>query len=244
MIHPLKQKHTYISLDVSNLSPSWLRSHRVANPSNSADTSSDTNTGRVDCNGCLQKIKKALHGINGIHDLGVDFHQQKLTVIGCADPETIVKAIKKTKKNAIICSNIELASTESKGNTPVPDATQPQPQQPPPDATTSPKPSANNANQPTQRAPRANHVGEVHVIHHNLPNIPVFVQQTPQPVYVTHSYNTYMPSPYVTEYEYVRSPLSYKHYHNVEHYSGEYPNGNVIFTSMFSDDNPNACTIV
>ncbi|KAE9610023.1 hypothetical protein Lal_00006545 [Lupinus albus] len=207
---------------------------------------------RVDCNGCVQKIKKALDGINGIHDLRVDFHRQKVTVIGWADPERIVKAIKKTKKNAIICSNIELASpsrdsqpTETKGNASAPDATQPhQQQQPPPEATTSPKPSVNNANQRWQRTPRTNRVGEVHVIHHNLPNIPVFVQQTPQPVYVTHSYNTYMPSPYVTEYEYVRSPPSYKHYHNVEHYSGDYPNGNVSFTSMFSDDNPNACTIV
>ncbi|OIW00132.1 hypothetical protein TanjilG_29122 [Lupinus angustifolius] len=195
--------------------------------------------------------KRSMASMVGIHDLRVDLHRQKLTVIGWTEPETIVKAIKKTKKNAIICSNIELASpsqdsqpAESKGNAPAPDATQPQPQQPPPEATTSPKPSVNNENQHWQRAPRTNHVGEVHVIHHNLPNIPVFVQQTPQPVYVTHSYNTYMPSPYVTEYEHVRSPPSYKHYQNVEHYSGDYPNGNVSFTSMFSDDNPNACTIV
>ncbi|KAJ1395318.1 Heavy metal-associated domain, HMA [Sesbania bispinosa] len=65
---------------------------------------------RVDCNGCVQKIKKALNGIDGIHDLRVDLHRQKLTIIGWADPEKVVKAIKKTRKNAIICSNIELPS--------------------------------------------------------------------------------------------------------------------------------------
>ncbi|TKY54189.1 Copper transport protein ATX1 [Spatholobus suberectus] len=65
---------------------------------------------RVDCNGCVQKIKKALNGIHGIHDLRVDIHRQKLTIIGWADPEQVVKAIKKTKKNATICSSIELTS--------------------------------------------------------------------------------------------------------------------------------------
>lgn len=175
-----------------------------------------------------------------------------------ADPEKIVKAIKKTKKNAIISSNIGLTSpsqaTEPKGIAPAPDAIQP-----PPEATPSPKPTENNANQQWSSTPRRKH-GEVHVIHPHLPNYvnrfssghswgtchnsQVFLQQPPQQVYVTHSYNTYMSSPYVTEYEYVRSPPSYSHYHLTEHCGGDYPNGNVSITSMFSDDNPNACCIV
>ncbi|XP_027164759.1 extensin-1-like [Coffea eugenioides] len=62
---------------------------------------------RMDCNGCVQKIKKALLGISGVYELYIDFPQQKITIIGCADPEKIVKAIKKTRKTAIICSHTE-----------------------------------------------------------------------------------------------------------------------------------------
>ncbi|XP_010528813.1 PREDICTED: uncharacterized protein LOC104805828 isoform X2 [Tarenaya hassleriana] len=67
---------------------------------------------RMDCNGCVQKIKKALHGINGINDIYVDFPGQKLTVVGWADPEKIVKAIRKTRKTATICSHEDQQKTE------------------------------------------------------------------------------------------------------------------------------------
>lgn len=68
---------------------------------------------RMDCNGCVQKIKKALNGINGIYDLYIDFPQQKLTVIGWADPERIIKAIKKVRKIATICSHTEAPDPNS-----------------------------------------------------------------------------------------------------------------------------------
>ncbi|KAE8712367.1 hypothetical protein F3Y22_tig00110257pilonHSYRG00032 [Hibiscus syriacus] len=58
----------------------------------------------MDCNGCVQKIKKALHGIHGIYEVYPDIARQKLTVIGWADPEKIVKAIRKT---VTICSHLE-----------------------------------------------------------------------------------------------------------------------------------------
>ncbi|KAK7329496.1 hypothetical protein VNO77_23666 [Canavalia gladiata] len=242
---------------------------------------------RMDCNGCVQKIKKALSGINGIYDHYIDFPQQKITIIGWTDPEKIVKAMKKTRKMATIC-NIEPNESpsqpaepssqpteqEPEGNaqasetTPVPLGPQEEPQketpnheQPPPEAI--PTPAENNSNQQT---PISKDVGEVHVIHHNPPNYgnrfdcghnyvgywgnryhnrAAFVQEPhQQPVYVTHSYNTYRPSPYVTEYEYVRSPPRHTHYNRMEHYSGDYQNGNGNITSMFSDENPNACRIV
>ncbi|XP_027339299.1 early nodulin-75-like [Abrus precatorius] len=248
---------------------------------------------RMDCNGCVQKIKKALSGINGIYDLYIDFPQQKITIIGWTDPEKIVKAIKKTRKIATIC-NIEptespsqlpeLSSSQPKepepeGNAQPSEATQPQPtetppvqagpqeeppkdtsphEQPPHETTPSPThtPAEDNPNQQSPSTPRTKDVGEVHVIYHNPPNhgnrfgpahnfvghwgqryhnIPTFLQEPPQPVYVTHSYNTYRPSPYVTEYEYARSPPRHTHY---------YQNGNGNITSMFSDENPNACRIV
>ncbi|CAH9095571.1 unnamed protein product [Cuscuta epithymum] len=63
---------------------------------------------RMDCNGCVQKVKKALNGIHGISELYIDFPQQRITLVGSADPEMIVKAIKKIRKRAIICSHTEL----------------------------------------------------------------------------------------------------------------------------------------
>ncbi|KAI4338320.1 hypothetical protein L6164_016660 [Bauhinia variegata] len=292
---------------------------------------------RMDCNGCVQKIKKTLNGINGIYDMYIDFPQQKITIIGWADPERIVKAIKKTRKIATICSHVE--ATESppqtteqappEGNAPAPDATQqppaetppdqvgppveppkdtPPPEQPPPEATPQPPPTENNASHQSQSNPGTKDVEEVNVIcrhppnyggrygsghsydgrwyrynnspvfiqepprpHNNNPvfiqepprpynnspvfiqepprpynNNPVLIQQPPPPMYVTHSYNTYRTSPYVTEYEYVRSPPRHTYYNRMEHYSGDYQyqNSNGNITSIFSDENPNACRIV
>nr|KYP43485.1 hypothetical protein KK1_035052 [Cajanus cajan] len=238
----------------------------------------------MNCNGCVQKIKKALSGINGIYDLYIDFPQQKITIIGWTDPEKIVKAIKKTRKIATIC-NIEPIESSSQPTEPEPEenaqaleATQheenpptqveepprdtPLHEQPQHEATPSPTHAENNLD---QQSPRTNDVKEAHWIHHNPPNYgnrfgsghnyvgqwrdryhssPTFLEEQPQPVYVTHSYNTYRLSPYVTEYEYVRSPPRHAHYNSMEHYTGHYQNANGSITSMFSDENPNACRIV
>lgn len=43
----------------------------------------------------------------GIYDINIDIPEQKLTIIGWADPEIIMKAIKKTRKTATICSDAE-----------------------------------------------------------------------------------------------------------------------------------------
>ncbi|EXC39744.1 hypothetical protein L484_001695 [Morus notabilis] len=300
---------------------------------------------RMDCNGCVQKIKKALHGINGIYDLYIDFPQQKLTIIGWADPEKIVKAIRKTRKIATICSHTEPTQepppptdqpAPQEGNNtnpneppppqvaanPPPSEPSPPPEQappaeppkdqPPPDnPPPEPQPSPGAAGQPAASGPKD--VGGVHVIYHNPPDygyrysyghhgynaywnkyhnsqghpqegpvhvspVPVHVspvppppqpqlqpqppqpQQQPQPVYVTQSYNMHTPSPYVTEYEYVRSPprpqahyypRMERMYNNYDYDQNQYyyynngstsSNGNI--TSIFSDENPNACRIV
>ncbi|KAF7813529.1 heavy metal-associated isoprenylated plant protein 5-like [Senna tora] len=246
---------------------------------------------RMDCNGCVQKMKKALNGINGIYDLYIDFPQQKMTIVGWADPEKIVKAIKRTRKTATICSHVEPMEPPSQppepepeeNNAPALEPTQqspaeaplpqadpqseppkdtPPPEQPPPEATV---PTENNAGQQSQSIPGTKDVGKVHEIYRYPPNYanrfssghnyvgcwdkyhnsPAFPQEPPPPIYVTHSYNTYKPSPYVTEYEYVRSPpRHYSRHSQMEYYSGDYQNGNGNITSIFSDENPNACTIV
>ncbi|KAG9459543.1 hypothetical protein H6P81_004051 [Aristolochia fimbriata] len=91
---------------------------------------------RMDCNGCVQKIKRALNGINGIYDLYIDFPKQKLTVVGWADPDKIVKAIKKTRKIATICSHSEPPEPPPAAPAPPPEAADP----PPPEPTNPPPP--------------------------------------------------------------------------------------------------------
>ncbi|CAI0626720.1 unnamed protein product [Linum tenue] len=318
---------------------------------------------RVDCNGCVQKIKKALHGVNGIYELYIDVPQQKLTIVGWADPQKIVKAIRKTRKTAIICSHSEPPSDpqeqpldggespqppdESNQSDPPPPEPEGPPQQteppkepspppqppenqqpeekqsPPPPPEPEPEPEPNSSSQqPPQPAGGQKDVGEVHVIYHHPPSDyhrypppppdygyryngyggggspsssgstsgyhhwdrypdgpgypPVVTrpppphQPPPPPVYVAHhNYSTYRPTPYVTEYEYVRStqpappspppqsrympppqpqPSRYADYGRMDYYNEEYHdynhrgNGNV--SSMFSDENPNACTVM
>ncbi|KAG8658875.1 hypothetical protein MANES_03G200250v8 [Manihot esculenta] len=248
------------------------------------------------------KIKKALHGINGIYDLYIDFPQQKLTVIGWADPEKIVKAIRKTRKIVTICSHRQPSeppqqppeggatppTTEEIKRTPAEapqaEAAEPPKDPPPPEnPTTAEKPSSSpdttdvNASQPTL-APEPKDVGEVHVICHHPPDyrygysfghnygdpwnrhpnchgLPLepthpngheLPTEPPQPVYVTHSYNIYRPSPYVTEYEYIHSPPCNIISSRMDNYRKDYHentrNGNI--TSIFSDENPNVCGIV
>ncbi|KAF1890495.1 hypothetical protein Lal_00041255 [Lupinus albus] len=211
---------------------------------------------RMDCNGCVQKVKKALNGINGIYDIYIDFPQQKISIIGWADPEKVVKAIKKTRKMATIC-NIEQPDEspsqppeppslpkepdQPEGNAQVPESTQPPPptEAPPPQARPSEEPPKDTP-QCEQPQPENNTSHEWFIIGHKhntnrYLNGPVFLNEQPdKPVYVSQSYNTYRPSPYVTEYEYIRSPPRHHYTHN--------GNGNI--TSIFSDENPNACRIV
>ncbi|KAL8486168.1 hypothetical protein ACS0TY_023030 [Phlomoides rotata] len=150
---------------------------------------------RMDCNGCVHKIKKALHGVTGIYDLYIDFPQQKITIIGWADPEKIVKAIRKTRKSAIICLHTEqsdepVQETEPEaegeapeGGAPPPESTNPPTEQPAPPEEPSPpdnppppeeKPSPESANeretsQSTQHS-KPKEPEEIHVIHHHPPN--------------------------------------------------------------------------
>ncbi|XP_074284663.1 uncharacterized protein LOC141609522 isoform X1 [Silene latifolia] len=83
---------------------------------------------RMDCNGCVQKIKKALHGLNGIHELYIDVPQQKLTIIGRADPQRIMKAIKKVRKVATLCSHTEVPDPNSQPTEPTQDGGAPPPE--------------------------------------------------------------------------------------------------------------------
>ncbi|XP_051129846.1 extensin-3-like isoform X2 [Andrographis paniculata] len=314
---------------------------------------------RLDCNGCVQKIKKSLHGVAGISDLYIDLPQQKVTVVGWADPSDIVKAIKKTRKTAVICLHTEPSdeATQSKLEPEPESETEPKPEPEPESAdehqqNNTQVPSQENEqnheapsqaddtavpepNDETSQAKPRKSLEQIHVVYHhppdyaydqyfhrgntaqrNSPQTRVEPPQPPRPIQVTHSYNAYKPSPYVTEYAYPhrppplpppsppppyshyynpseyqnhtyyssagmplqppqpihyysrqeirgepsytpteyaypQSPRGYSHYNMVENYSpplyysgnnGGGGGGNI--TSMFSEENPNACRIV
>ncbi|KAH9325063.1 hypothetical protein KI387_005241, partial [Taxus chinensis] len=60
---------------------------------------------RMDCNGCLQKIRRALQTVQGIYKVHEDMAQQKIVVVGWAEPEKVMRAIKRTGKIAKLCSH-------------------------------------------------------------------------------------------------------------------------------------------
>ncbi|XP_009421399.2 heavy metal-associated isoprenylated plant protein 6 [Musa acuminata AAA Group] len=178
---------------------------------------------RMDCNGCVQRIKRAMHGIDGVYNVNIDLASQKLTVVGTADPDKIIKAIKKTRKIAIICSH-----TENNGPEQPPPPTEAAPSSDPPasDAANQPPaepakddaPSQDNAvvqvEKPSPEAKDAlpvplKDVGEIPMVVHHYPHDCIQKGQWnyyyPQrhgaipchpPYYVIQSYNNYRSSPY------------------------------------------------
>lgn len=79
----------------------------------------------------------------GVYDVCVDLPQQKLKVVGRIDLGTLVKAIKKTKKIATICSYTEPAASEPEPPPPITE----------PEATSSPPATDATAQQPSETHP-------------------------------------------------------------------------------------------
>ncbi|OVA15614.1 Heavy metal-associated domain [Macleaya cordata] len=56
---------------------------------------------KIDCEGCVRKIKKAVQGMKGVTEVDVDPKQHKLTVIGYVEPKKVVKRVcQRTGKRA------------------------------------------------------------------------------------------------------------------------------------------------
>ncbi|KAJ7947083.1 Heavy metal-associated isoprenylated plant protein [Quillaja saponaria] len=54
----------------------------------------------MDCAGCESKIKKALRKLDGVDDVDIDISMQKVTVMGWAGQEKVLKAVRKTGRRA------------------------------------------------------------------------------------------------------------------------------------------------
>ncbi|KAL3843946.1 hypothetical protein ACJIZ3_001349 [Penstemon smallii] len=54
----------------------------------------------IHCEGCKRKVKKILTQVQGVNFVDIDTKQQKVTVFGTADPDTLIKKLFKSGKHA------------------------------------------------------------------------------------------------------------------------------------------------
>ncbi|XP_073128648.1 uncharacterized protein [Henckelia pumila] len=56
----------------------------------------------IHCQGCMQKVKKLLRKVEGVYEVKIDAEEQKVTVLGNVDAETLIKSLVKSGKHAEI----------------------------------------------------------------------------------------------------------------------------------------------
>ncbi|KAL9668990.1 hypothetical protein QQ045_006531 [Rhodiola kirilowii] len=54
----------------------------------------------IHCEGCKRKVKRILRAIEGVYMISIDSKQQKVTVTGNIEPETLIKKLMRTGKHA------------------------------------------------------------------------------------------------------------------------------------------------
>ncbi|KAK6146801.1 hypothetical protein DH2020_020670 [Rehmannia glutinosa] len=54
----------------------------------------------IHCDGCKQKVKKILQRIEGVYQVNIDVEQQKVTISGSVDSDTLIKKLVKAGKHA------------------------------------------------------------------------------------------------------------------------------------------------
>lgn len=74
----------------------------------------------IHCEGCKRKVKKVLQSIEGVYTTTVDSAQQKVTVTGNVDSETLIKKLLKTGKHAQLWSPEESHGHHTPSNQPPP----------------------------------------------------------------------------------------------------------------------------
>ncbi|GAB4831399.1 hypothetical protein Ancab_005410 [Ancistrocladus abbreviatus] len=55
---------------------------------------------QMDCRGCVNRVRKALKRLKGVHNVDIDMGKQKVTVTGWATEERVLEALRKTGKRA------------------------------------------------------------------------------------------------------------------------------------------------
>lgn len=244
---------------------------------------------RMDCNGCVQKIRRALQTLQGIYDVYIDFPQQKVTVVGWVDPDLLMKAIKKAGKRAKLCSHVrdeetaeradpaaasssapttvteqpanpatETVTEQTAGDQPPPPPAEQPPAEAAPAAAPADAPPPENADQPAAPAEPAPEnptpeplpvpLDHAILIRNGLDGYQVAQEHLRDADY--RYANEYYPRSYnVPEYADAQRRYNRRYMGGEQYY---YTNGVPVrqnaadgnrFTSLFSDENPNACSI-
>ncbi|KAK6931008.1 Heavy metal-associated domain, HMA [Dillenia turbinata] len=68
------------------------------------------------CDGCKQKVKKILQRIEGVFTVSIDAEQQKVTVSGSVDADTLIKRLVKSGKHAELWSQKPNQNQKQKNN--------------------------------------------------------------------------------------------------------------------------------
>ncbi|KAK6138917.1 hypothetical protein DH2020_027332 [Rehmannia glutinosa] len=72
----------------------------------------------IHCQGCRRKVKKVLQSIEGVYTTDIDSQQQKVTVTGNIDAQTLIKKLVKTGKHAEMWPEKPAAAKEKKPGKP------------------------------------------------------------------------------------------------------------------------------
>ncbi|KAI9088566.1 hypothetical protein K1719_029680 [Acacia pycnantha] len=70
----------------------------------------------IHCDGCKQKVKKLLQKIEGVYQVQLDAEQQKVTVSGCVDSETLIKKLVRAGKYAELWSSQKTNQNQKQNN--------------------------------------------------------------------------------------------------------------------------------
>lgn len=184
----------------------------------------------------------------GVYDIYIDTAQQKLTVVGRAELDKILKAIKKTKKIATICSHTdpnapppaEPPAPEAVPNPPPAEAPPAKPEEPPkdpPPLPPPPPPPQESQAKPSEEAKEA-----------AAPELPKVVDEVRMVHYYPYSYTSSRQHEAPSWYIYHWAPAPKYRYSWMEAYDEDYyhcrQRGDGNKMTVFSEENPNNCSIM
>lgn len=185
-----------------------------------------------------------------------------ITVVGMADRERIVKAIRKTKRIPTIFSDTNPAEAQNPpANREPSPPTEPPAEAPPAEVTAADEPAPENKEAPTAETPAMDAVvgtvdddpyGDGHHFYRekwvNHPMEKHGIRCDAAPYHVNHSYSASYshswPSSHIAEYGYGVFPVQEGRYYSYDYYPATGKGDGSQITSMFSDENPNACSMV
>ncbi|PKA62252.1 Heavy metal-associated isoprenylated plant protein 26 [Apostasia shenzhenica] len=67
----------------------------------------------IDCEGCKKKVRKILYGVEGVYAIDIDTKQNRVTVTGDVDPETLISRLLKHNKHAELLTDKKSSTNDS-----------------------------------------------------------------------------------------------------------------------------------